>query len=334
MKLRQPDQEFRNPKVFYPDPKNVDLDRVLINLFLLLRCNGTRPASRGRPKVSIEKVDHHAEVLAGMPGVTGFAENPAIAKAWLESDIFDVVNRGGATQAVASLRPLHLNAHKIRVAKHCRDYNVADALYSMLHFGEQQALVDLKNYLDRGRDPNTDRYDGRTHLDLETLTVLKLVQDLPKLVASSGDPVASAPPTCTGQSRVLCDDVQRLLAYQDVVPRPVLIDYLKTIFGLHVAQYTLRLSRQLTGWLRDRQAHPTCRDCPVHGARDDPIRGLPVSADVHGQHGGRLPLPDGPDRPGERRVGVRAAHRPGPVAVLDEPAPPLLPRQRDSPRTP
>jgi hypothetical protein len=29
MKLRQPDQEFRNPKVFYPDPKNVDLNRVL-----------------------------------------------------------------------------------------------------------------------------------------------------------------------------------------------------------------------------------------------------------------------------------------------------------------
>jgi hypothetical protein len=292
VKLRHADQEFRNPKVFYPDPKNVELDRVLINLFLLLRCNGSRPASRGRPKVSIEKVDHHADVLGGMPGVTGFAENPAIAKAWLESDIFDVVNRGGATQAVASLRPLHLNAHKIRVSKHCRDYNVADALYSMLHFGEQQALLDLKRYLDRGRDPNTDRYDGRTPLDLETLTVLKLVQDLPKLVAAGGDQVASTPPTCTGQSRVLCDDVQRLLAYQDVVPRPVLIDYLKTVFGLHVAQYTLRLSRQLTGWLKDRQAHATCLDCPVHGARDIPFEGCPYqqtfTVDMGGDYHSRM----------------------------------------------
>ena len=42
MKLRKQDQEFRNPKVFYPDPKNVDLDRVLINLFLLLKCDGRR----------------------------------------------------------------------------------------------------------------------------------------------------------------------------------------------------------------------------------------------------------------------------------------------------
>jgi hypothetical protein len=46
MKLRTEDQEFRNPKVFYPDPKAVELDRVLVNLFILLRCNGSRPASR------------------------------------------------------------------------------------------------------------------------------------------------------------------------------------------------------------------------------------------------------------------------------------------------
>ena len=107
MKLNKPDQEFRNPKVFYPDPKSVDMDRVLINLFLLLRCNGTRPATRGRPKATIEKVEHHAEVLSGMAGVSGFAEKPSVTKAWLESDIFDVVNRGGATQAVASLRPMY-----------------------------------------------------------------------------------------------------------------------------------------------------------------------------------------------------------------------------------
>ena len=45
MKLRKQDQEFRNTKVFYPDPKNIDLDRVLINLFLLMKCGGTRPVT-------------------------------------------------------------------------------------------------------------------------------------------------------------------------------------------------------------------------------------------------------------------------------------------------
>lgn len=274
MKLESADQELRNPKIFYPDPKSVDLERVLINLFLLLRCNGTRPATRGRAKQSIEKIEHHATELAKMEGVAGFTENTAIAKAWLESDIFDVVNRGKPTQAIASLRPLHLNAHKIRVPKHCRSYNVEDALYAMLSFGEKQVLQDLKTYLDLGRDANTDRYDGKTKLDIETLTVLKLVQDLPPIVPSHSDQVAAHKPTCIGQARLLCDDVQRLLAYQHVVPRPVMIEYLK-IFGLHVGLYTLRLSRQLTGWLSEKKAHPACLDCPVRGNKPNPFAECP-----------------------------------------------------------
>ena len=274
MKLRKQDQEFRNPKVFYPDPKSVDLDRVLINLFLLLRCDGSRPATRGRLKTNVEQVKHHLDQLTNMPGVSGFGEHADVAKGWLESDIFDLVNRGTAKEAVASLRPLHLDAHKIRVAKHCRDYNVADAIYAMLEFGERQALLDLRSYLDRGRDARTNRYDGKTKLDLETLTVLKLVEDLDNL-HPSGEKVASSPPTCIGQARVLCDDIQRLLSYQDHIPRPVMIDYLKTIIGLHVGIYTLRLAQQLSGWIAAKQPHPTCLNCPVHGAKAQPFEGCP-----------------------------------------------------------
>ena len=57
MKFDAADQELRNPRVFYPDPKNVDLDRVLINLFILLRCNGTRPVG-GRQKADAEQVTY------------------------------------------------------------------------------------------------------------------------------------------------------------------------------------------------------------------------------------------------------------------------------------
>ncbi|MGI9067833.1 MAG: methylation-associated defense system protein MAD7, partial [Pyrinomonadaceae bacterium] len=199
---------------------------------------------------------------------------PEIAKGWPESDIFDLVNRGTAREAVSSLRPLHLDAHKIRVAKHCRDYNVADAIYALLEFGERQTLNNLRNYLDQGRDVRTSRFDKRTKLDLETLTVLKLVEGLPDLHPSN-ERVAAAPPTCIGQSRVLCDDVQRLLSYRDEVPRTVMIDYLKTVFGLHIASYTLRLSKQLTGWIKDKQAHPTCLECPVYGSMPQPFAECP-----------------------------------------------------------
>lgn len=285
MKFRPEQQEFRNPKVFYPDPKSVDLDRVLINFFLLLRCDGYRPASKGRAKAGVEKVDYHLEQLLQMGGVSGFEEHRDIAKAWLESDVFDLVNRGSTRESVSSLRPLHLDAHKIRIAKVCRDYNVADALYALLEFGQPQALQDLKRYLDQGRDPGTSKYNGSAGLDLETLTVLKLVEGLPTL-HPSGEKAAPERPTCIGQARVLCDDVQRLLAYQDVVPRPVMIEYLKTIFGLHIGLYTLRLSRQLGGWIEDKQSHPLCRDCPVHGTMDAPFANCPYQLTLTVDMGG------------------------------------------------
>jgi hypothetical protein len=279
VKLRKQDQEFRNPKVFYPDPKNVDLDRVLINLFLLLKCDGRRPATRGRQKPEFEKVDVHLDTLTSMPGVTGLDEHREVARRWLEADIFDLVNRGRPTEAIASLRPLHLDAHKIRVAKLCRDYNHADALYAMLEYGEQQALRDLRSYLDLGRDPATRRYDGKTELDLETLTVLKLVEDLPDMYPSD-EKVTEYAPICIGQARILCDDVQRILAYRDEVPRPVMIEYLKAILGLHLGQYTLRLARQLPGWIAAKQAHAACRNCPVHGQTASPFAECPYTVSL------------------------------------------------------
>lgn len=279
MKLRKENQEFRNPKVFYPDPKNVELDRVLVNLFILLRCDGSRPVTRSRPPADFDKVRYHRQQLAEMKTNEGVDESSPVVQAWLESDIFDVINRGDGAESemIASLRPLHIDAAKIRIAKRCRDYNVSDHLYACLNYGEQKTIDALKAYLDRGRDPGTGKYDGDTPLDLETLTVLKLVEDLAEL-HPSGTKVAPYPPVCIGQARVLCDDIQRLLVYQDVIPRSVMIEYLRSIFGLHTGLYTLRLSRQLSGWVRNKKADDACKDCPVHGNLDEPFADCP-----HGQ---------------------------------------------------
>lgn len=293
MKLQKQDQEFRNPKVFYPDPKNIDLDRVLIILFLLMKCGGTRPTSRGRQKPEFEKIQTHLDNLTKLPSVVGFSgEHRWIAEEWLKADIFDLVNRGRPTEAIASLRPLHLEAHKIRVAKHCRDYNHADAIYAMLEHDESGALRDLKSYLARGTtEGNNKKYDGQTKLDLETLTVLKLVEDIPDMHPGT-EKAAPYRPVCAGQPRVLCNDVQRILAYQDEVPRPVMIDYLKTILGLHLGLYTMRLGRQLTGFLRDKAANPACRACPVWGTSEEPFAECPytisLTVDMGSDHRSRM----------------------------------------------
>ncbi|MGL3104616.1 methylation-associated defense system protein MAD7 [Bradyrhizobium sp. BR 1432] len=285
MKLRKQDQEFRNPRIFYPDPKNADLDRVLVVLFLWLKTGGMRPATTGRQKTEFEKVDVHFKRLAGLPGVTGFAENGEIARQWLETDVFDLVNRGRPTEAIASLRPLHLDAHKIRVAKYCRDYNFADALYAMLEYGEGNAHKELKAYLERGR-----HFQAGARLDLETLAVLKLVEGVADM-HPSGEKITPYPPLCIGQSRVLCDDIERILSYQDV-PRPVMIEYLRTILGLHLGIYTLRLGRQLSGWIRDCGSHEKCRSCPVYGNSEAPFSDCPYpvtfTTDMGGDYRSRM----------------------------------------------
>lgn len=273
MKLDKEDQEFRNPKVFLPDPKAVDLERVLVNLFLLLRTEGYRHAGRKAAK-SIESMEHHVgafEKLAGSPTVS---KHPEVIRAWLENDVFDLVNRGKSNQAVASLRPLHLDAHKIRVARHCRSYNVDEQMYAMLQYGEPQTIKNLRAYLERGLSPHDRRIDPAANLDLETLAVLKMVEGYPD-PGKSNDQVAPTAPPCIGQGRVLCDDIERLLAYQDAVPRGVMIEYLKAVLGLHTALYTLRLARQLTGWRKDREANKACVNCEVRGTLDKPFASCP-----------------------------------------------------------
>ena len=99
------------------------------------------------------------------------------------------------------------------MARHCRDYNVADAIYALLEFGERQTFSSLRDYLDQGRDVRTSRFDGHTKLDLETLTVLKLVEGLPDLHPSRTGS-RRLRQLVIGQARVLCDDVQRLLSYK------------------------------------------------------------------------------------------------------------------------
>jgi hypothetical protein len=58
-----------------------------------------------------------------------------------------------------------MDAAKIRIAQRCRDYNVADHLYACLEYGERKTIDTLKEYLDRGRDPGSGKYDGTTRLD-------------------------------------------------------------------------------------------------------------------------------------------------------------------------
>jgi hypothetical protein len=75
----------------------------------------------------------------------------------------------------------------------------------------------------------------------------------------------SYPPLCVGAADLFAEDVLRLLFYQRFIPRSVMVDYLKVLFGFHLALYHLRLIKLLPALVKRRADDPTCAvlRCPM-----------------------------------------------------------------------
>ncbi len=265
MNLSRKDYEFNNTLICQIMPKQIELDRTLISLYMLLKYDGRRPVARtGRIEVTLDYIveqfiQQHRDTLKG------FDDHPDVVRDWVYSDLVDIVYRGvPGRETVAAPLPLHLNAYKLRNPKQAKDYRSAEHLFSMLRAGDPALVKRLANFLGQGMDPgNYDMYDEETQLDLDTLAIVRMVSNPHLQEQPSSRGKVPEPPLCLGQAHLLCNDLRRLLTYEDVVPRPVLVGYIRSIFGLHLGLYLLRLFRQLTSWVRDTEAHPTCRNCPV-----------------------------------------------------------------------
>lgn len=273
------DYEFNNSRICHIMPKTVQLDRVLINLYMLLKHNGQRPVARsGRQEVSL---DDMVQSLIGQHSDTlqGFSAHPDVVRDWLYSDLVDIVYRGYPDkEAVAAPMPLHLNAYKLRNPRLAKDYRASEHLFSMMHYADPTLPARLADYLGRGMDRSAyETYDGQTPLDIETLIIVRLVDNPNLRESKTSRSDYLDPPLCLGQARLMCDDIRRLLAYEHAVPRAVLISYLRTAFGLHLGLYLLRLFRQLTGWVRSQQAHAACLNCPVHPGSAQPFADCPYA---------------------------------------------------------
>ncbi|GHO56030.1 methylation-associated defense system protein MAD7 [Ktedonobacter robiniae] len=256
IKLTKEEQEFRKPLIAHFDAKAVNLDRMLVNLFMLIKYGGRRPVTtRARGEVTIDSL---YERLTRDPNTQkGLSGYPEITKKWLSSDLIDVVSRGEqGKEAVAAPIPLSLDAYKLRNTKYTRDYNSSDQAYNMLYAGDPDIIKCLREcFGEREATP-------AVQLDLDTLVIKRLVSDKDLHDTPSSDnkelliPLLSQAP-----ARLLADDVRRLLAYQEVVPRHVMLDYLKTILGIHMGLYMLRLFSLLPGWVKVKRTGGTCEHC-------------------------------------------------------------------------
>lgn len=257
MKLDAKHKAFKTEEITYLDRKSIQLDRMMLQLFRLLRFDGRADVPLKRMNVNMETL---VTLLVGAEDrFPGFAARPDIARAWLRADLLEIMNRGkGERETVVGPRPFHLNSYKLTVASAVQDYGASDQVWAMLYYADPGVLERLRAFFGRGLDAALDRYDKSTVLDLQTLAVLGLVDQV-DVKAASNPPPPPIRPMCLGQGRLLAEDLRRLLAYEDSLPRLVLAGYVRTIIGLHLALYQLRLLHLLPAAVRSAgQLSPIC----------------------------------------------------------------------------
>lgn len=241
--LSREEKAFREPSIFAVDMKSVTLDNVLVNLFMLMRNNGARIKLKLANKKSFHDInslkDSYFKLLEDRGEILGATEHPGAIESWLRSSLVNMVFRGKAKENVSALRPLHLESYRIRNQKHARDYNTADQVYIMI--SQRPEVADaLKSYMSVGWDNISKQLVDNPTLDVDTAGLLRLI----RLVGVDTKPASSAiaiKPLLQKQADLFCDDILRLLAYQNSIPRSVFIDYLKILTGFHLSLYLFKL---------------------------------------------------------------------------------------------
>ena len=291
MSLLKADREFRLDKLCLIDYKQVETERLLTAFLARLHHNGH--SSRLMRKQELSAREFVAQ-LSENESCHGIERFPEIVALWIENQLFDVVNRGKSNQVLAAPRPLHGFTYRFRNPKVSRDYDASAQLYELLDHARAplgQATIDhLKSFFFKGIDPHTEQADSSILVDVETQTLLHM---LVRVSDASDNGRNTQSPVCIGSADILADDMQRLLCYQEHIPRTVMVDYIKVLLGFHLGLYLLRLIKMTPELLRKPESCASCETaCPVHPrAKGDIHIGCPFRHSILVDMTGK---PDGP----------------------------------------
>lgn len=251
--LNRIDKDFRYEGISYIDFKQLEMDRVLTGLLPRLWWDGRRSVIQRTRDVTTE--DFTDTIIEHPDAFEGF--DPVVTARWVETHLLDMVNRGKATQAVAGLRPLHGFTYRFRNTRRSRAYNADEQIYEMLSHASgnkgTQALRDLKQFFFAGVDAPTQAPRPGADIDVETQALISLSDAVQSQI---GDRPAtdrdhrSYPPLYQQAADLLADDVLRLLVHQALIPRTVLVEYLKILLAFHLALYHLTIMKLLPAMVR------------------------------------------------------------------------------------
>lgn len=245
IKLNSEESVFRNELIFAVDAKAINIDNTFINLYMLLRHNGVRPRQRAssgtKAFIDIDRLKSVFGALEKEGSIKGYNDNPEAAELWIRSNLVNMVHRGRVDQEkVSSLRPIHLESYRVRNALNTRDYNSADQVYLMLN-ADPAVKESLKDFLMEGWDKTTEKISTGLDLDVDSLGLLHLIKNVKPGFIDSPSTFSKIKPILEDQAKVFCEDIKRLLIYKRVIPRNVLIDYLKTLTSFHLSLYVQKL---------------------------------------------------------------------------------------------
>ena len=240
-KLTKYDPIFRNELIFACDAKNITLDTTLINLFMLMRNNGSRIKLKLRNRIhTVDSLKGYLGVLENQGYIEGYNGNEEAGEVWLRSNLVNMVNRGNLQKEnITSLRPMHLESYRIRNVKFARDYNSSDQVYLMLS-KQPHVLQGLKDYLTIGWDNSSKTIVSSSQLDVDTIGILHLMRNIEVEMMPSSS-INRIKPILEDQADLFCEDIKRLLVYKEITPRNIFIEYLQTLIGFHLSLYFQKL---------------------------------------------------------------------------------------------
>ena len=256
MALQKPHSDWRLPQASPVDVRAVDpLDKILARLWL--RVSFDNLPLMARP--GAETVTELADQMEHSPHFRDFGSNPGAAEAWLRADLVKTLRRKDPNKFTVG-RPVHALATRVRsVDRETNDSGVSLAVYSWLKRVAPELVGELREFI------TVETSDESLDLASRALALLGTEQsaDAPK----SDEPEKIASPSCLGVPKTYADDVARLLAYREVMPRSALVDHLRRLTGFHVGLYLLRAFRIAAVAERRDNDERACSSCPARVPR-------------------------------------------------------------------
>ena len=234
--------DFRNPLINFMDAKSVDIERTMVNLYMLLSHNGSRvKAAVKEGRFSVPNFIKLFQEVENKPGgkIQGAKQYPEAVEYWLRANLVNMVNRGKNNEKISSLRPVHLSAYKIRNPKQTQDFNSSDQVYALLSV-QPEVRKQLSDFLNEGWNENSQRISPDVR-DIDSIGIMRLTEGLSRGADDGKDLFRNVKPFLEADAHKYCDDIRHILMYKKAVPRHVMIEYITVLTAFHLSLYFIKL---------------------------------------------------------------------------------------------